>query len=1360
MKRLSFRRVVAVAAVLLAGSAVAPPGPAGAAPPPRSPAPVNPSAVALAEAKRTGKSVAIDALTTQSSVTTADPAGTFTVSQAAAPVRKRVNGQWHDLDATLHRNPDGTVAPALTATALTLSGGGNTPLATMTADAGRSLSLDWPAALPAPVLSGSTATYLNVLPDVDLVVTAQTDGGFSDVLVVKTAAAAADPRLSIVAAATRTTGGLTLIAGADGTLRATATATGEAVFAAAAPRMWDSSGGSTVDGPGQGARVARMTPRIAGNGLTLTPDRTLLTGPSTVYPLYLDPTWTSPGGGGGTKQAWAQVDTIDKGAAHWKPTVLQNGFCGWDGSDPCVPSHFTARSFLRMAVPPALQGATILSSTFYLTVTHAPYNSCSSAPNPGLELWWSGAISSSTTWNSQPGWLQKLDTEYPAACDGQRVGFPVSSFMVAHAQGNTNMTFGIRASNESNKDSWKKINASTVSMQTTYNHIPNGPGSSATAPGGACTAGAVVGNGDVTLQTKASDPDNGNLGVEFVVKDKNGAVVYDNGDPKPANNNLTVTSGAIAQVTLTRDEFAAWNTGLTAPYTYTWYARISDGRDYNAGTGTGSAASPCGFTFDASVPTPPSITPIGAPVTLGTAVQVTVAAGSGATPARYVYQLNDGPPAYTSTGGASQTLTITPHRVGTNTLRVSTLSAGGNPSPAEPISFTVLPPEVAHAYADADVDGDGKSDLLIPGGTAGTGAGLWLATTDGAGGPAAPVNIGAYGTGASSTRSPSDWAGAQVLHGDFTGDRVQDVVAYYRPCSPVLTVCPRPGVGTLMYGNGDSTPLDPASDSPQSLPVDLMGDETINDTANDGNGDYPVQLVAAGNASGMGNSAPDLIGIAGDGANAGNYELNLYTGAAFTAYGITQTLAGPAASPDGLSDWGNFTLADAPLKNTLYALKATTGELWQSTDLAATWTRITTPSGWPAFTVASGNTVLQADITAAGAVELWVARNGGTSVTPYTIGGSALTAGTAATLTIPTHQWPLTDAGTSTAADTASTPLVATLAGGATLGDASGFDQIRGNVATLDGHSGYLRLPDGTIQNTPSITLSLMFRAEAGTTGIILSTGHDTPDKLNSQAMPLAYLGTDGRIYAQFWNGVVRPMTSSHPVNDGQWHTLTLQTSGTDQSLYLDDYLRLGMAGSPTVSSSDPETFVGAGVFSTGHAWINAPGDTTKVRASYFTGQIANVLYYSKWLNQGPQLDPLNKPATQTGLLGSGVSASLCIDDSGSTANGSPVTLHTCDATNANQMWNLNPDHTITINSVPGRCLDITGAGTANGTKLELYACVAGAVNQQWNLESAGQIWNPNSKRCIDDPNSSTTVGTQLQIYDCNLTNAQTWKYP
>ncbi|MFE2067302.1 hypothetical protein ACFXDH_33815 [Streptomyces sp. NPDC059467] len=74
---------------------------------------------------------------------------------------------------------------------MSFSGGGDSAFATIEKD-GRSLALDWPGRLPKPKLDGSTATYPNVLDGVDLKVTASAEG-FSHVLVVKNAKAAADP---------------------------------------------------------------------------------------------------------------------------------------------------------------------------------------------------------------------------------------------------------------------------------------------------------------------------------------------------------------------------------------------------------------------------------------------------------------------------------------------------------------------------------------------------------------------------------------------------------------------------------------------------------------------------------------------------------------------------------------------------------------------------------------------------------------------------------------------------------------------------------------------------------------------------------------------------------------------------------------------------------------------------------------------------------------------------------------------------------------------------------------------------------------------------------------------------------------
>src|SRR5439155_10901352 len=156
---------------------------------------------------------------------------------------------------------------------------------------------------------------------------------------------------------------------------------------------------------------------------------------------------------------------------------------------------------------------------------------------------------------------------------------------------------------------------------------------------------------------------------------------------------------------------------------------------------------------------------------------------------------------------------------------------------ATQVTFTVLPPSVA--YKDADIDGDGNPDLLTVGTSAN--AGLWFSPGTGAGRVGAPTNIGVHGVGLSTTASPAEWSGTQVLHGDFTGNHVQDVIAYYAAGAN--------SYGALLYGNGDRMPLLATSGNQKNLNLGLLGDTTINADANDGNGDYPTRLVAEGNAS-------------------------------------------------------------------------------------------------------------------------------------------------------------------------------------------------------------------------------------------------------------------------------------------------------------------------------------------------------------------------------------------------------------------------------------------------------------------------------------------------------------------------------
>ncbi len=227
-------------------------------------------------------------------------------------------------------------------------------------------------------------------------------------------------------------------------------------------------------------------------------------------------------------------------------------------------------------------------------------------------------------------------------------------------------------------------------------------------------------------------------------------------------------------------------------------------------------------------------------------------------------------------------------------------------------------------------------------------------------------NIGAAGT--STYGTAADWDGAQVLHGDFTGDRVQDFLAYRETAS------------ALLDGNGDALPLDPGT-----------GETLYSDQFTDDYGDNPGRLVAAGNASRTGTGIADLIGTSGDAVS--GYRLDLYTtcgGCGAASYAYARTLA--AGSPDG--DWSGFSLVTAqPAGNTvLFALKESTGELWESAS-ADPAHLVGTPGTWTAIGVpwSSAPALISGDVNAAGHVELWSVA--GAHATPYTLNGTTLDQG-------------------------------------------------------------------------------------------------------------------------------------------------------------------------------------------------------------------------------------------------------------------------------------------------------------------------------------------------------------------------------
>ncbi len=144
-------------------------------------------------AAQTGERVEVLSERTEYSQVFAEPSGRLVMESTVVPKHVRhADGSWSETDLDLSVRPDGTVRPGASVADVRFSGGDDAPMVTLV-DAGKTLTLSWPGDLPAPELSGDSATYRGVLPDVDLVLRA-TWGGFTHVLVVHTPKAAESVR--------------------------------------------------------------------------------------------------------------------------------------------------------------------------------------------------------------------------------------------------------------------------------------------------------------------------------------------------------------------------------------------------------------------------------------------------------------------------------------------------------------------------------------------------------------------------------------------------------------------------------------------------------------------------------------------------------------------------------------------------------------------------------------------------------------------------------------------------------------------------------------------------------------------------------------------------------------------------------------------------------------------------------------------------------------------------------------------------------------------------------------------------------------------------------------------------------------
>ncbi|MFI6273510.1 LamG-like jellyroll fold domain-containing protein [Micromonospora zamorensis] len=597
-------------AALTAVTVVAVPGPGRAAAAPACTGVAGSDAEALALAASCGQPVVVDSSRTELAQVTAQPDGRLRFEASVVPQRTRKAGTWTDVDLGLTRGGDGSWRPSAAVADVAFSGGGASPLVTLRRD-GKTMTMSWPrGTLPVPSVSGDSATYREVLAGVDLVVRA-TATGFTHALVIKSAAAAANPALREIRFGLGGDSQVSL--GPDGRLQAVV---GRSVIASSEPAvMWDSrvdSGArksaplrtseqrssSTAEAAGDAAQVAPVEVGLSGGNLVLRPDEELLSSPDAVFPMFVDPAWSV------YKAKWAYA--TNNNSTNTDVSVARVGL------NPDTGALY--RSFFEFSTTAngvSLKGKHVESARVEMNLTHS--YSCDSTV---ASMYFSSAINATmkASWSkmSIPTFLATASGHANEAggCDttqpNMKMNFSgttvTAQLQTAATKSWNNITLGFTArasdgSGESTQARWKKFLPNDAKLIVDYDTKPGAP-NGLQAAGVACPGSGVVTIGTLSPTFSAvfpdADPaDSLTASFEWVEVPSGGIGAVT--DTYPARKSPPPNKSGITPNSRTTSAAVSVVTGRT----YAFRARGTDKAPYSL---TGSFSGWCQFAVDTSVP--------------------------------------------------------------------------------------------------------------------------------------------------------------------------------------------------------------------------------------------------------------------------------------------------------------------------------------------------------------------------------------------------------------------------------------------------------------------------------------------------------------------------------------------------------------------------------------------------------------------------------------------------------------------------------------------------------------------------------------------------------------------------------------